>query len=107
MQQQVIQQALHRQDSQMLPQYPELQVIIQQHRLRQHQQQFLQAIATVSPVQRAHLLQQQQQQLQFRQQLQQPGMQPLSSGKRPFDHGVCSRRLMQLLYHQRQRPSVS
>ncbi|KAL2550344.1 putative transcriptional regulator SLK2 [Forsythia ovata] len=31
-------------------------------------------------------------------------MQPTSSVKRPYDGGVCSRRLMQYLYHQRQRP---
>lgn len=99
--QQVIQQALHRQDSLQLQTHnPELQALIQQHRLRQQQQQFLQSIP---PVQRAHLLQQQ----QFRQQLQQQGMQPVSSGERPYDNGVCSRRLMQYLYHQRQRPHVS
>ncbi|XP_058204551.1 probable transcriptional regulator SLK2 [Rhododendron vialii] len=98
MHQQVIQQALHRQDSLQLQTHnPELQALIQQHRLRQQQQQFLQSIP---PVQRAHLLQQQ----QFRQQLQQQGMQPVSSGERPYDNGVCSRRLMQYLYHQRQRP---
>ncbi|KAF7802052.1 putative transcriptional regulator SLK2 isoform X1 [Senna tora] len=32
-------------------------------------------------------------------------MQPMSSMKRPYDSGVCARRLMQYLYHQRQRPN--
>ncbi|TQD94766.1 hypothetical protein C1H46_019620 [Malus baccata] len=56
--------------------------------------------------QRAHLQQQQQQQQQQlrQQQFQQP-MQPVSSIKRPYDGGVCARRLMQYLHHQRQRPA--
>ncbi|XAR71742.1 hypothetical protein NMG60_11018146 [Bertholletia excelsa] len=102
---QVLQQLLQRQDSmQIQTRDPQLQALIHQ-RLRQ--QQFLQSI---SPVQRAHLLQQQQQHqqqqqlLQLRQQLQQQGMQQMSTTKRPHDSGVCSRRLMQYLYHQRQRP---
>ncbi|PSS32400.1 Transcriptional regulator SLK2 [Actinidia chinensis var. chinensis] len=104
MQQQVLQQLLQRQDSMQLQNHNhQLQALIQQQRLHQ-QQQFLQSI---SPVQRAHLLQQQQQQLQLRQQLQQQNMQPLSSIKRPIDNGVCSRRLMQYLYHQRQRPPAN
>ena len=107
MQQQLLQQLLQRQDSmQLQTNNPQLQALIQQQRLRQQQQQYLQSIP---PVQRAHLLQQQQQQqqLQLRQQLQQQSMQPMSSMKRPHDNGVCSRRLMQYLYHQRQRPPVS
>ncbi|XP_057508803.1 probable transcriptional regulator SLK2 [Actinidia eriantha] len=105
LQQQVLQQLLQRQDSMQLQNHnPQLQALIQQQRLRQ-QQQFLQSI---SPVQRAHLLQQQQQQqLQLRQQLQQQNMQPMSSIKRPIDNGVCSRRLMQYLYHQWQRPPAN
>ncbi|XP_057476510.1 probable transcriptional regulator SLK2 [Actinidia eriantha] len=100
MQQQLLQQLLQRQDSmQLQTNNPQLQELIQQQRLRQQQQQYLQSIP---PVQRAHLLQQQQ--LQLRQQLQQQSMQPMSSAKRPYDNGVCSRRLMQYLYHQRQRP---
>ncbi|KAA8539880.1 hypothetical protein F0562_026572 [Nyssa sinensis] len=104
LQQQVLQQVLQRQDSMQLQTHnPQLQALIQQQRLRQQQQQFLQSMP---PVQRAHMLhqQQQQQQLQLRQQLQQQGMQPVSAMKRPYDGGVCSRRLMQYLYHQRQRP---
>ncbi|XVF09805.1 hypothetical protein REPUB_Repub07fG0128300 [Reevesia pubescens] len=78
---------------------PQLQALIQQQRLRQ---QFLHSMP---PLQRAHLQQQQQQQMQLRQQLQQQGMQQqVAAMKRPFDGGVCARRLMQYLYHQRQRP---
>ncbi|PWA88538.1 LIM-domain binding protein/SEUSS [Artemisia annua] len=100
MPQQVVQQLMQRQDSMQLQSpNPQLQALIQQQRLRQ-QQQLLQSLP---PVQRAHLLQQQQQQLQLRQ-LQQQGLQPTSGVKRPYDGGVCSRRLNQYLYHQRQRP---
>ncbi|KAC9112626.1 hypothetical protein E3N88_46338 [Mikania micrantha] len=106
MQQQVVQQILRRQDpSQLQNPNPQLQAFIQQQRLRnqQHHHQLLQSLP---PVQRAHLIQQQQQ-LQLRQQLQQQGMQAASAVKRPSDGGVCSRRLMQYLYHQRQRPADS
>ncbi|XP_038994154.1 probable transcriptional regulator SLK2 [Hibiscus syriacus] len=98
LQQQVLQQLLQRQDSmQLQAQNPQLQALIQQQRLRQ-QQQILQSMP---PLQRAQL---QQQQMQLRQQLQQQGMQQVAGMKRPFDGGVCARRLMQYLYHQRQRP---
>ncbi|KAG5533758.1 hypothetical protein RHGRI_027816 [Rhododendron griersonianum] len=117
MQQQVMQHLLQRQDSMQLqnhnPQlqnHNQLQAFLQQQRLRQQQQQQQQFLQSMPPVQRAHLLQQQQQQqqqLQLRQQLQQQGMQPMSSMKRPYDNGVCSRRLMQYLYHQRQRPPAN
>ncbi|XP_071686234.1 probable transcriptional regulator SLK2 isoform X2 [Rutidosis leptorrhynchoides] len=107
MQQQVLQQLLQRQDSMQLQSpNPQLQSLIQQQRLRQQQQQQQQLLQSLPPVQRAHLLQQQQQQqLQLRQQLQQQSLQPANAVKRPYDGGVCSRRLMQYLYHQRQRPS--
>ncbi|CAK9187216.1 unnamed protein product [Ilex paraguariensis] len=102
-QHQVLQQLMNRQDTMQLQNTnPQLQAVIQQQRLRQQQQQLLQSMP---PVQRAHFLQQQQQQLQLRQQLQQQGMQPVSTLKRPYDGGVCVRRLMQYLYHQRQRPA--
>lgn len=98
MQQQVVQQILQRQDSMQLQNpNPQLQALIQQQRLRQQQQQLLQSLP---PVQRAHLLQQQQ-----LRQLQQQGLQTAAAVKRPYDGGVCSRRLMQYLYHQRQRPA--
>ncbi|OMO86008.1 hypothetical protein CCACVL1_09871 [Corchorus capsularis] len=99
LQQQVLQQLLQRQDSMQLQgRNPQLQALLQQQRLRQ-QQQILQSMPQL---QRAHL-QQQQQQMQLRQQLQQQGMQQIAM-KRPYDGGVCARRLMQYLYHQRQRP---
>ncbi|KAH1091739.1 hypothetical protein J1N35_018996 [Gossypium stocksii] len=98
LQQQMLQQLLQRQDSmQLLGRNPRLQDLIQQQRLRE-QQQMLQSMP---PSQRAHL---QQQQIQLRQQFQQQGMQQVAGMKRPFDSGVCARRLMQYLYHQRQRP---
>ncbi|KAK8599504.1 hypothetical protein V6N13_077425 [Hibiscus sabdariffa] len=101
LQQQVLQQLLQRQDSmQLQARNPQFQALIQQQRLRQ-QQQILQSMP---PLQRAQLQQQQQQQMQLRQQLQQQGMQQIAGMKHPIDGGVCARRLMQYLYHQRQRP---
>ncbi|KAL0304224.1 UNVERIFIED_CONTAM: putative transcriptional regulator SLK2 [Sesamum radiatum] len=88
---------------------PQLQALIQQQRLRQQQQQQReqqQLLQSMPPMQRVQLLQQQQQQQQqLRQQILQQGLQPASVIKRPYDGGVCSRRLMQYLYHQRQRPA--
>ncbi|KAK6117555.1 hypothetical protein DH2020_048710 [Rehmannia glutinosa] len=106
-QQQVFQQMLQRQDPMHLQNSnPHLQALIQQQRLRQQEQQILQAM---TPIQRVQFLQQQQQQqqqqLQLRQQLQVHGVPSASGVKRPYDGGVCSRRLMQYLYHQRQRPA--
>ncbi|XP_071725189.1 probable transcriptional regulator SLK2 [Rutidosis leptorrhynchoides] len=104
LQQQMLQQLLQRPDSmqQLQGRNPQVQAFIQQQRLRQ-QQQFLQSMP---PLQRAHLQQQQQMQLrqQQMQQQQQGMMQPITGVKRPHDSGVCARRLMQYLYHQRQRP---
>ncbi|KAI3508257.1 hypothetical protein L1887_23263 [Cichorium endivia] len=98
-QQQVVQQILQRQDTMQLQNpNPQLQALIQQQRIRQQQQQ-QQLLQSLPPLQRAHLLQQQQ-----LRQLQQQGIQPASL-KRAHDGGVCSRRLMQYLYHQRQRPA--
>ncbi|KAL1531448.1 putative transcriptional regulator SLK2 [Salvia divinorum] len=108
-QQQVLQQLLQKQDPMHLQNpNPQFQALIQQQRLRQQQQQHReqqQLLQSMPPMQRVQLLQQQQQQ-QLRQQLLQQGMQPASGMKRPYDGGgVCSRRLMQYLYHQRQRPA--
>ncbi|KAM1183652.1 hypothetical protein COP2_001961 [Malus domestica] len=105
--QQVIQQLLQRQDPMQLQgRNPQLQTMLQQQRLRQQQQQ--QILQSMPQLQRAQLQQQQQQQQQQQlrqQQFQQQAMQPVSSIKRPYDGGVCARRLMQYLYHQRQRPA--
>ncbi|KAK3220787.1 hypothetical protein Dsin_014757 [Dipteronia sinensis] len=101
MPQQVLQQLLHRQDPMQLPgRNQQLQALLQQQQRLRQQQQILQSMP---PMQRAQL-QQQQQQMQLRQQMQQQGMQPVNATKRPYDSGVCARRLMQYLYHQRQRP---
>ncbi|PIN06848.1 hypothetical protein CDL12_20596 [Handroanthus impetiginosus] len=110
LQQQVLQQLLQRQDPMHLQNpNPQLQALIQQQRLRQQQQrEQQQLLQSMPPMQRVQLLQQQQQQQQqqqLRQQLLQQGLQPPSGIKRPYDGGVCSRRLMQYLYHQRQRPA--
>ncbi|KAF3626789.1 putative transcriptional regulator SLK2 [Capsicum annuum] len=104
LQQQVLQQLLQRQEPlHMQNPSPQLQALVQQQRLRQQQQQQQQLLQYLPPMQRAQLLQQQQQ-LQLRQQLQQQSVQPVSGMKRPSDGVLCSRRLMQYLYHQRQRP---
>ncbi|KDP22321.1 hypothetical protein JCGZ_26152 [Jatropha curcas] len=103
LQQQVFQQLLQRPDAMQLQgRSPHLQTLLHQQRLRQAQQQ--QIFQSMPPLQRAHL-QQQQQQMQMRQQMQQQAMQPVSAIKRPYDGGICARRLMQYLYHQRQRPA--
>ncbi|CAL9244555.1 unnamed protein product [Arabidopsis halleri] len=120
LQQQILRQWLQRQDilqqqqhQQQQGQNPQFQLLLQQQKLRQ-QQQYLQSLP---PLQRVQLQQQQQvqqqQQLQQQhqqqqQQLQQQGMQlQLTGGPRPYENSVCARRLMQYLYHQRQRPSES
>lgn len=104
LQQQVLQQLIQRQDTMTLQgRNPQLQTLLHQQRLRQ-QQQILQSMP---PLQRVQLQQQQQQQMQLRQQMQQQAMQPGAAVKRPYDGGICARRLMQYLYHQRQRPAVS
>lgn len=111
MQQQVIQQLLQRQDpTQFQSRNPQLQAMFQQqHRLKQ--QQIFQSLPQAQRVQLLQQQQQQQQQQQMqRQQIQQQMIQPSASVKRPYDGGVggvCARRLMQYLYHQRQRPNVS
>lgn len=99
LQQQVIQQLLQRQES-MQGSNPQLQALIHQQRLRQQQQQLLQSMPQMHRAQ----FQQQQHQMQLRHQLHQQGMQQIPAMKRPNDGGVCARRLMKYLYHQRQRP---
>ncbi|XP_043697019.1 probable transcriptional regulator SLK2 [Telopea speciosissima] len=105
LQQQVFQQLLQRPDTMQLPGHnPQLQAMIQQQRLRQQQQQQQQQqiLQTLPQMQRAQLQQQQQQQL--RQHLQQQGLQSVSATKRPYENGICARRLMQYIYHHRHRP---
>ncbi|KAF8412321.1 hypothetical protein HHK36_000282 [Tetracentron sinense] len=110
LQQQLIQQLLQRQDSMQLQGHnPQLQALIQHQRLRHQQQQ--QILQSMPQMPRTHLQQQQQQQhqqhlqqQQLRHHLQQQGMQQVSAMKNQYGSGVCARRLMQYLYHQRHRP---
>ncbi|XP_029123280.1 probable transcriptional regulator SLK2 isoform X2 [Elaeis guineensis] len=84
-------------------QNPELQAMIQQQRLAQRQaqqQQLLQSFPQIQQAQTAH-----QQQHQVRQHQQQQTMQPVTLAKCPTDGGICARRLMQYMYHKRNRPA--
>ncbi|KAJ1257726.1 hypothetical protein BS78_10G018600 [Paspalum vaginatum] len=103
MQQQLFQQLLHGQNSLHFQgqQNPQLQALIQQHRLIQQRQQ-------------QHLLQpfsQMQQpqvgiprQPQLRPPLAQHGMQLGGPVRTPVESAICSRRLQQYLFHKRHRP---
>ncbi|CAH8275384.1 unnamed protein product [Arabidopsis lyrata] len=88
LQQQILQQLIHRQDP--TGRNPQLQALLQQQRLRQHQQM----LQSMSPSQRLQLQHQQ----QLRQQLQQQQISPNVVG-------VCARKLMMYLYHLQQRPA--
>ncbi|XP_043716192.1 probable transcriptional regulator SLK2 isoform X3 [Telopea speciosissima] len=107
LQQQVYQQLLQRPD--LIGHNPQLQAMLQQQRLRQQQrqqQQQQQLMLSLPQMQRTHLQQQQQQQQQqLRHHLQQQGLQSVSAMKRPYENGICSRKLMQYIYHHRHRPS--
>ncbi|KAG7546208.1 LIM-domain binding protein/SEUSS [Arabidopsis suecica] len=96
LQQQILQQLIHRQDP--TGRNPQLQALLQQQKLRQHQQ----ILQSMSPSQRLQLQQQQQ---QLRQQLQQQGTQQIPPNVRPYEVGVCARKLMMYLYHLQQRPA--
>ncbi|ESQ40815.1 hypothetical protein EUTSA_v10012897mg [Eutrema salsugineum] len=95
LQQQILQQLIQRQDP--TGRNPQLQALLHQQRLRQ-QQQILQSM---SPSQRLQFQQQQ----QLRQQLQQQGTQHIPPNVRPYEVGVCARKLMMYLYHLQQRPA--
>ncbi|XP_010448417.1 PREDICTED: probable transcriptional regulator SLK3 [Camelina sativa] len=95
LQQQILQQLIQRQDP--TGRNPQLQALLQQQRLRQHQQ----ILQSMSPSQRLHF----QQQHQLRQQLQQQGTQQIPPNVRPYEVGVCARKLMMYLYHLQQRPA--
>ncbi|RID78752.1 hypothetical protein BRARA_A01545 [Brassica rapa] len=73
------------------------QALLQQQRLRQQQQQ--QTLQSLSPSQRFQL---QQQQL-LRQQ--QGTQQMIPPNLRPYEAGVCARKMMMYLYHLQQRPA--
>lgn len=114
LQQQVVQQIMQRPESVLAAQLqrqesmqrhssPQLHALIQQQRMMQHhqQQQLLQSLP--QHLQRSHLQQQQQ---QLRHHMQQHNIPPTSLTKQPaMESGLCARRLMQYLYHQRHRPS--
>ncbi|CAN6166377.1 unnamed protein product [Urochloa humidicola] len=105
MNQQLIQQLVHGPNSIHFQgsQNPQLQALIQQHKLAQLQQR-----------QQQHLLQpfsQMQQpqvgiprQPQLRPPLAQPGMQLGGPVRTPVENGICSRRILQYLFHKRHRP---
>ncbi|XP_010433622.1 PREDICTED: probable transcriptional regulator SLK1 [Camelina sativa] len=93
LQQQILQQLIQRQDP--TGRNPQLQALLQQQRIRQHQQ----ILQSMSPSQRLHFQQQQ----QLRQQLQ--GTQQIPPNVRPYEVGVCARKLMMYLYHLQQRPA--
>ncbi|XP_066389162.1 probable transcriptional regulator SLK2 [Miscanthus floridulus] len=102
LQQQLIQQLLHGQSSLHLQgqQNPQLQALIQQHKLaqlQQRQQQLLQPFAQIQPSQIGIS-----RQPQLRPPLAQPGI--AGPIRTPVDTGLCSRRLMQYLYHKRHCP---
>lgn len=85
-------------------QNPQLQARIQQQRLSQQpqMQHTLQSLPQVQHIQ----LHPQLQQLRPSQ-LQQQAVQAVLPIRRPSDSGLCARRLMQYMYHQRHRPLVS
>lgn len=105
-QQQLIHQLVHGQNSLNFQQNPQFQALIQQHKLAQLQQR-----------QQQHLLQpfsqiQQPQvgiprQPQLRPPLAQSGMQLGGPVRTPIEGGICARRLQQYLFHKRHRPEVS
>uniref|UniRef100_A0A7N1A4G2 Transcriptional regulator SLK2 n=1 Tax=Kalanchoe fedtschenkoi TaxID=63787 RepID=A0A7N1A4G2_KALFE len=104
LQQQAMQQILQRQDSMQLQGHnPQLQVLLNQQRLRQ-QQQYLQSMPNLQRAQLQQQQQQQHQQMMLRSHMQPQSIQPGTAAKRTYDSGICARRLMQYLYHQRQRP---
>ncbi|KAK9277059.1 hypothetical protein L1049_006598 [Liquidambar formosana] len=98
LQQQIIQQLLQRQDPMQVQGHnPQLQTLFQQSKLRNLQhQQILQSIPQLQGVDM-------QQQQQMRHHLQQQALQHVST-MRPFDSGICARRLMQYIYHLQHRP---
>ncbi|GAB2233422.1 hypothetical protein Droror1_Dr00002645 [Drosera rotundifolia] len=100
LQHQLFQQLLQRHDVQVLSHNPQYQAYVQQQQ-RLRQQQYLPGMPQM---QRGQMPQQHQQE-QLKSHLQQQGIQQTTSMKNPYDSsGVCARRLMQYLYHQRQRP---
>jgi hypothetical protein len=108
LQHQLIQQLLHGQSSINLQgqQNPQLQALIQQHKLAQIQQrQQQQLLQPLSQIQQPQVGTPHQPQLRLP--LAQPGVQQAGRLRNPTETGLCARRLMQYLYHKRQRTEVS
>lgn len=98
-QQHIIQQLLQNPDSAQLQEYlPQLQELFQHHHLRKQKRQ--------NSLQYQGVGIQQQRQQHISQHLQQQVL-PQAPAMHSFNEGICSRRLMQLIYHLRQRPAVS
>ncbi|KAJ6837928.1 putative transcriptional regulator SLK2 [Iris pallida] len=99
LQQQVIHQLLQRQDSLQMQghQSPQLNAILQQQRFAQQRQQQQQQILQSLP----HMMR-----APMPQQLRPNHMQvqAVPPVRRPSGSGICARRLMQYMYHQRHRP---
>ncbi|GAB2294054.1 hypothetical protein Dimus_028270 [Dionaea muscipula] len=96
LQHQLLQQLLQRHDILLSSHNPQYQAYLQQQE-RLRQQQYLQGMPQM---QQAQI----QQQHKLKNHLQQSGVQQMAATKNPYDsNGVCARRLMQYLYHQRQR----
>ncbi|GFZ02153.1 hypothetical protein Acr_15g0007620 [Actinidia rufa] len=103
LQQQIIQQLLQKKNHVQLQDHnQQLQALMQQHKLQNLQkQQILQSIPQFLGVPTQQQQQQQQQQLK-RNHLQQLANHQVSV--QPHDGGICSRRLMQYIYHLQHRP---
>ncbi|XP_062147267.1 probable transcriptional regulator SLK3 isoform X2 [Alnus glutinosa] len=101
MHQHILQQLLQNSDSAQLQGHvPQLQAPFQQHQFQnQKWQKILQSISQYQGVDM-----QQQQQQQMRQHLQQQVLHQVPA-MHPSNEGICSRRLMQQIYHLRQRPA--
>jgi hypothetical protein len=105
MQQQLIQQLVHGQNSLHFQgqQNPQLQALIQQHKLAQlqqrQQQHLLQPFSQIQPPQVGIP-----RQPQLRPPLAQPGMQLGGPVRTPVENAICSRRIKQYLFHKRHRP---
>uniref|UniRef100_A0A453QY75 Transcriptional corepressor SEUSS n=6 Tax=Aegilops tauschii subsp. strangulata TaxID=200361 RepID=A0A453QY75_AEGTS len=105
LQQQLIQQLLQGQSSLHLQgqHNPQLQALIRQHKLAQIQQQQQHQLSQQFP-QHQHSQVGIPRQPQLRPPLAQPGIQLAGPVRTPVESGLCSRRLMQYLYHKRYRP---
>ncbi|KAI8546382.1 hypothetical protein RHMOL_Rhmol07G0113000 [Rhododendron molle] len=98
--QKIIQQLLQKQDTMAIQDHNQLlQALMQQHKLRNQQQQYIRN----SVPQFVGIPIQQQQQQPMRHHLQQQVNHQIPVVQ-PHDAGICSRRLMQYVYHLRHRP---